>query len=264
MPSLLKALAHFRHAHHEILVFQIWDRGRARVSASRGGRNSNRWKSTAQKHLLEPALLREAYLANLAKFRDELTSGCRRHKIDLVPFTTDQPYAEALAVYLAPPGEPRMSFLNAALLGGMLALAIPIIIHLFHKSRFEVVSWGAMHLLETVIRTNQRKLRLEQWILLALRAAIPVILALVMARPVWSGAQSLLGEARTSTVVLLDNCYSMEAGKRRRLQLRPRAEEAAQDHRRAEARLGSAGGAHGRRRRAAARSSRPTICSARR
>lgn len=106
-----------------------------------------------------------------------------------------------------------MSFLNAAMLGGMLALAIPVIIHLFHKSRFEVVRWGAMHLLETVIRTNQRKLRLEQWILLALRMAIPVILALVMARPVWRGAQSLLGEARTSTVVLLDNSYSMQAGK---------------------------------------------------
>ena len=30
-----------------------------------------------------------------------------------------------------------------------------------------------------------------------------------MARPLWKGAQSLLGEAKTSTVVLLDNSYSM-------------------------------------------------------
>jgi hypothetical protein len=34
-----------------------------------------------------------------------------------------------------------------------------------------------------------------------------------MARPVWIGAQKLLGEAKTSTVVLLDNSYSMEAGR---------------------------------------------------
>ncbi len=40
-----------------------------------------------------------------------------------------------------------MNFLNLALLGGAAALAIPIIIHLFHKSRFQVVKWGAMHLL---------------------------------------------------------------------------------------------------------------------
>ena len=98
--TLLKALAHFRHAHHEILVFQIWDRDELEFT----------FKSWTQfeclerdgiKHLLDPVMLREAYLANLEKFRDELTRGCRRHKIDLVPFCTDQPYAEALAAYLS-------------------------------------------------------------------------------------------------------------------------------------------------------------------
>src|SRR6201996_3986934 len=106
-----------------------------------------------------------------------------------------------------------MTFLNAALLFGSAALAIPIIIHLFHKSRFQVVKWGAMHLLEAVIRTNQRRIRIEQILLLMLRAAIPVILALCMARPLWQGAQKLLGDARTSTVILLDNSYSMAASR---------------------------------------------------
>lgn len=106
-----------------------------------------------------------------------------------------------------------MTFLNIALLAGVAALAIPVIIHLFHKSRFVVVKWGAMHLLETVVRTNQRRIRLEQLILLIIRAAIPVLLALAMARPLWTGAQKLLGDARTSTVILLDNSYSMEASR---------------------------------------------------
>jgi hypothetical protein len=106
-----------------------------------------------------------------------------------------------------------MSFLNIALLGGVAALAIPIIIHLFHKSRFQVVKWGAMHLLEAVLRTNQRRIRIEQIILLIIRAAIPAILALCMARPVWKGVQKLIGEARTSTVILLDNSYSMAASR---------------------------------------------------
>jgi len=106
-----------------------------------------------------------------------------------------------------------MNFLNIALLGGVAALAIPIIIHLFHKSRFQVVKWGAMHLLEAVLRTNQRRVRIEQIILLIIRAAIPAILALCMARPVWKGIQKLMGEARTSTVILLDNSYSMAASR---------------------------------------------------
>jgi hypothetical protein len=106
-----------------------------------------------------------------------------------------------------------MNFLNIALLAGAAAFAIPLIIHLFHKSRFKVVKWGAMHLLEAVLKTNRRRIQIEQWILLAIRCAIPVLLALTMARPLWKGAQSLLGNAKTSTVVLLDNSYSMDAAR---------------------------------------------------
>ena len=106
-----------------------------------------------------------------------------------------------------------MTFLNVALVGGIFALSIPVIIHLFHKSRFTIVKWGAMHLLEAVIRQNQRRIKLEQIILLIIRAAIPLLLALAMARPVWVGAKKLLGLSKTSTVILLDNSYSMDAGR---------------------------------------------------
>ena len=97
--SLLKALAHFRHAHHEILIFQIWHPDELEFPF-RSWTQFESLETAGHKHLLDPAMLRHAYLENLAKFRDELTRGCRRHKIDLVPFTTDQPYAEALAYYL--------------------------------------------------------------------------------------------------------------------------------------------------------------------
>lgn len=105
-----------------------------------------------------------------------------------------------------------MTFLNGILLAGAAALAIPVLIHLFHKSRFRVVPWGAMHLLESVLRRNSRRVRLEQLLLLAVRASIPVVLALCMARPVLTGLAPLLGEARSSVVLVLDDSYSMEAG----------------------------------------------------
>jgi uncharacterized protein (DUF58 family) len=98
VPKLLKALAHFRHAHHEILIFQIWDRDELEFPF-KGWMQFDCLERTGIKHLLDPALLREAYFANLERFREELLRGCRRHKIDLVGFTTDQPYAEALAAY---------------------------------------------------------------------------------------------------------------------------------------------------------------------
>ena len=97
---LLRALAHFRHAHHEILIFQIWDPDELDFPF-KGWTQFECLERAGIKHLLDPALLRQAYLANLERFRTELLRGCRRHKIDLVPFTTDRPYADALATYMA-------------------------------------------------------------------------------------------------------------------------------------------------------------------
>ena len=82
------------------LIFQIWDRDELEFPF-KGWTQFDSLETAGVKHLLDPVLLREAYLANLQRFRDELVKGCRRHKIDLVPFTTDQPYAEALAAYMS-------------------------------------------------------------------------------------------------------------------------------------------------------------------
>jgi hypothetical protein len=105
-----------------------------------------------------------------------------------------------------------VTFLNAALLGGMVAVSIPVIIHLFHRSKFRIVPWGAMHLLEAVLRKNTKRIKLEQWLLLLIRCAIPVALALAMSRPVVTGLEPLLRNAKTSMVLVVDNSYSMEAG----------------------------------------------------
>ena len=104
-----------------------------------------------------------------------------------------------------------MTLLNGILAFGAMAAAIPLLIHLLNRSRFRTVPWGAMHLLESVIRTNNRRLRLEQFLLLLVRCAIPAILALCLARPVLTGWKALPGEVPASTVLLLDNSYSMDA-----------------------------------------------------
>lgn len=103
-----------------------------------------------------------------------------------------------------------MTFLNQALLFGAAAFAIPLILHILNRSRFRTIDWGAMHLLESVVRTNQKRFRLEQLILLLLRCAIPILLACCLAQPVLTGSRTLDRDAPVSVVILLDNSYSME------------------------------------------------------
>ena len=105
-----------------------------------------------------------------------------------------------------------MNFLNIILLGGAAAASLPLIIHLLHKSRFKVVPWAAMHLLDPRRLAQKRRIRFENLLLLIVRCLIPVVLALLLARPVLRGISGWLGTARMSAVVLLDNSYSMEVG----------------------------------------------------
>ena len=100
VPELLSALAHFRHAHHEIIIFQIWDPDELEFPFKQWVRFDSLERATDQR-LVDPVQLRQAYLENLTRFRAELQQGCRRHRIDLVPLVTNQPYATALAHYLA-------------------------------------------------------------------------------------------------------------------------------------------------------------------
>ena len=98
--QLMKSLAHFRHANHEIMIFQIWDPDELDFPFRQWTQFAS-LESASNRHLVDPAQIRRAYLEKLAQFRDQLAKGCNRHRISLVPMTTDQPYADSLAAYLA-------------------------------------------------------------------------------------------------------------------------------------------------------------------
>jgi len=100
VPRLMRALAHFRHARHELILFQIWDRDELEFPFQQWTRFEC-LETHGRRHLVDPAQVRAAYLANLERFRQQLRDGCGRHRIDHVTMTTDQPYGEALAKYLA-------------------------------------------------------------------------------------------------------------------------------------------------------------------
>lgn len=104
-----------------------------------------------------------------------------------------------------------MSFLNWILLGGMAALAAPLIIHLLNRTRFKVVEWGAMHLLEAALQANSQRIQWQSLLLLLIRCLIPILLAFALARPVFTSWRAAGGAGDRSLVILLDNSVSMQA-----------------------------------------------------
>lgn len=103
-----------------------------------------------------------------------------------------------------------MSFLNPALLMGAAALAIPIIVHLLNRRRFKRVKWAAMRFLEVSLERNQRRMKVEDWILLLLRLVIVALIVLALSRPATDWIKSSgLGSTVTASVIV-DSSASMQ------------------------------------------------------
>ncbi|MDJ0976389.1 MAG: BatA domain-containing protein [Planctomycetota bacterium] len=108
---------------------------------------------------------------------------------------------------------PFAFLVNPLLLWGGIALAaIPIIIHLLNRRRVRTVRWAAMDWLLAALKRHQRRLRIENWLILFLRCAAVVLLGLALARPVLtdSALAGLFGQKR-SIYLVLDTSYSTEA-----------------------------------------------------
>src|SRR5207248_5498259 len=102
-----------------------------------------------------------------------------------------------------------MGFLSPYMLWGAAAAGIPLVLHLFFRSRYRTVPWAAMKFLLTSIEQTSRRLRFQELFLLLVRVALLVLLALALARPssTSSGGQ---GDA-VDAVFMIDTSFSMDA-----------------------------------------------------
>ena len=109
-----------------------------------------------------------------------------------------------------------MSFLNILMLSGIVAAAIPLLIHLFHRQRVSTLDFSSIRFIKRLPVQQTTALKLRQILLMVLRALILILAALAFARPVIEGVLgALLGtgrQANTSFAIVLDNSYSMSAG----------------------------------------------------
>src|SRR5262245_2735360 len=106
-----------------------------------------------------------------------------------------------------------MNFLNPLFLFGLTAAAIPVLIHLFTRRRPREVKFPSLEFLAEVNQSEIRRLRLKQWLLLALRTLAVALLAMAMARPSLKGGANGRGSgtAASTLIALVDVSGSMGA-----------------------------------------------------
>lgn len=102
------------------------------------------------------------------------------------------------------------SFLHTPLLWGLLAVGVPVLIHLINMLRHRRVRWAAMEFLLVSQKKNRTWVLLKQLLLLLLRMTAIAVLVLTVAKPRLSAQfAGLFGSATTHHIVLLDDSYSM-------------------------------------------------------
>jgi len=112
---------------------------------------------------------------------------------------------------------PQTSVLAASVItpgfavAGVVLASIPVIIHLLNRRRFRTVKWAAMDFLLSALKKNRRRVKFEQWLLLATRCAVLALLGLALARPMACDQSGLAAGATRSGlhVLVIDNSYSM-------------------------------------------------------
>src|SRR6478672_7714157 len=108
-----------------------------------------------------------------------------------------------------------LAFIFAApafFVAGVLLVGVPILIHILNRRRYRVVQWAAMEYLLAAMRKNRRRLRFEQWLLLAARCLVMLLIGVALARPMGCSnntVASLAGERTGLHVFVIDNSASM-------------------------------------------------------
>lgn len=110
-----------------------------------------------------------------------------------------------------------MIFLNSVFLWGLLALAIPVIIHLLNFRQPKRVAFSNVAFLKEIQQVNRRSSTLKQWLILLMRMLAIACIVFAFANPMLKKSDSnALNNANKATdnrsvVFLLDNSMSMQA-----------------------------------------------------
>lgn len=103
-----------------------------------------------------------------------------------------------------------MKFSNPVFLFGLLAILIPVIIHLFNFRRYKTAYFSNVKLLRNILLKTKRESQLQHLVVLFLRILGIAALVFAFAQPYIPVPGQTAGSGRLVTV-FVDNSYSMEA-----------------------------------------------------
>lgn len=105
-----------------------------------------------------------------------------------------------------------MLFSQPAFLWGLLALAIPVIVHLFNFRRYRKVYFSNVDRLSELHSEQRRRHTLKQWLVLAMRVLAVTFLVLAFAQPVLVPAtgEKEIRQGSSAVSIYIDNSFSME------------------------------------------------------
>ncbi|HTR97032.1 MAG TPA: DUF58 domain-containing protein [Candidatus Acidoferrales bacterium] len=96
--DVLSALQHFRHRHHEVIVFHLLDPDE--IEFPYPGTTTFVDMESGERLTTEPWEIGARYRERLAAWRDRYRRACREQLIDYVPLDTRTPFDRALLAYL--------------------------------------------------------------------------------------------------------------------------------------------------------------------
>ncbi len=103
-----------------------------------------------------------------------------------------------------------MQFIHPSILWALGALAIPIIIHLFHFRRFKRVYFSNVHLLKEIKEETSTRSKLRNLLILLARCTAIAMLVFAFAQPIMKSGS--VDDARDRAIILIiDNSFSMDA-----------------------------------------------------
>lgn len=106
-----------------------------------------------------------------------------------------------------------LSLLAPLFLTGLLALAVPILVHLTDRDRRDVERFPSLKFLTRLPYRQTKRQRIRHPFLFALRVLALVLLVLAFSRPLLDGAAAIAGgETGHESVIALDRSYSMGYG----------------------------------------------------
>lgn len=107
-----------------------------------------------------------------------------------------------------------MSFVEPLFLAGLLAAAVPVIVHLFNRRKAVQQPFPPLELLRESDKKEARSIKVRQWILMALRILAVALLALALAKPYVFTEQAVGSGDRLpkAVVFVVDDSMSMHNG----------------------------------------------------